>query len=121
MSAIVEFIVENALYEAEKPYFIDSHSGTREEEALPVRNFAFDKKSIAVTDVRTLPQSEQPTLHQHGFCWVEQKAAALADLKSADSIDFVSYEDEMGGWVKEYFGAATVISLSTNVWPLFLD
>lgn len=122
MAGIVTFIVEKDLYKVEKPYSVVSHPIVKKTGCLPLRNFTFEERHVHLTDIRSLPESEQPTLDRNGVCWLKQTTKALPsnttkrpDDPMGPNAEFIPYEDEMGGWLKEQLGAETVISLSTNV------
>lgn len=122
MAGIVTFIKEKDLYEVEKPYSVVSHPIVKKTGCLPLRNFTFGERHISLTDIKSLPVSEKPTLDRNGVCWFRQTTKTLPsstnkrpDDTRSPNTDFLPYEDEMGGWVLEQLEAETVISLSTNV------
>lgn len=103
MAGYTTFIQEDETLKDEKPYSWFG-PGT----SIPSTNFTKKETCLTLVDVRSLPDSKQPTLDSHGFCFLKHWSKDLQTLNEDPKI-YQPYVDEVAVWLKTVMPRASLI------------
>lgn len=104
MAGFANFIEDRDIYQHERPFACLGFEGAD----WPQTNMASKELPLPnLTDLRSVPRSEWPSLDTHLFCFAEQPSGLAAAGVGDDNIQ--SLVEEVGSWLKEFLDAETVI------------
>lgn len=80
---------------------------------IPPRNVTYTERPLALTDLRSLPKSEWPTLEKNHFQYLEHHSKELLNNPSESNAQPLA--DETAEWLKELVGADLVFPWVSRV------
>lgn len=111
MAGYARFIEDREEFKEERPY-VCMYMGDSDLD-FPPTNTTYSEKPLNLTDLRSVPKSEWPTLEKHHFCFTEHHSKEIANSPSETNAQPLA--DEVGQWLKELMGAEVVVPWISRV------